>query len=217
MATEDSVTGYIVGVKAGDEESLRRLWERYYGRMVQLAKQRLRKGSKTAGGEEEDVALSAINSFWQGVQNGNFPELDDRDNLWKILVRITKCKAFKRVRSERTIKRGGGMVRPITDLIEADADHRDAFEHLLGPEPTPALAAMVAEEYRNLLDRLRDDRLRAIAIAKLEGYTNGEIADQFGCARQTITRKLEIIRKRWQADDPDAPAMVVADGPDAEE
>ncbi|HWE36055.1 MAG TPA: ECF-type sigma factor [Isosphaeraceae bacterium] len=201
MATEDSVTDFIVGVKAGDADSLRRLWERYYSRLVLLARQRLRKGSKTAGGEEEDVALSAFNSFWDGAQLGRFPQLDDRDNLWKILVRITKCKAFKRVRSERTSKRGGGKVRPITDLIDADADPRDAFEHLLGQEPSPAFAAMVAEEYRNLLDRLGDDRLRAIAVAKLEGYTNEELADRFHCARQTITRKLEIIRKRWRADE----------------
>ena len=43
--------------------------------------------------DEEDVALSAFDSFCRGAQRGRFPQLDDRDNLWRLLVVITSRKA----------------------------------------------------------------------------------------------------------------------------
>ena len=55
----------------------------------------------------------------------------------------------------------------------------------------------MAEECGRLLALLRDDTLREIALKKMEGYTNDEIACQLGCVRQTVTRKLDIIRRKW--------------------
>jgi len=73
----------------------------------------------------------------------------------------------------------------------------------VGREPTPELAAMVAEEYRHLLGRLGDQTLCRIAAWKLEGYANEEIAARLGCGRRTIERKLGVIRSSWRADGAD--------------
>jgi DNA-directed RNA polymerase specialized sigma24 family protein len=60
---------------------------------------------------------------------------------------------------------------------------------------------MMAEECRRLLDGLGDDALREVAVARMEGYTNDEIADRLGCARRTVARRLDLIRKTWMTEE----------------
>ena len=67
----------------------------------------------------------------------------------------------------------------------------------MGDEPTPAFAAQVAEECQRLLDRLGDETLRRIAVWKMEGFTNDEIAGQLDCSPRTVTLKLQAIRIIW--------------------
>ena len=61
---------------------------------------------------------------------------------------------------------------------------------------------MVAEEYRRLLDELGDEALRRVATWRMEGYRNDEIAERLGCARRTVARRLDLIRKIWGAESP---------------
>ena len=42
------------------------------------------------------------------------------------------------------------------------------------------MAAQMVEEYQRLLDGLGDDLLWSVAVGKLEGYTNREIAVRLG-------------------------------------
>ena len=71
------------------------------------------------------------------------------------------------------------------------------FEQVVGSEPSPDFAAMVAEEYTRLLDALGDDTLRQVALDRMEGYTSDEIAGRLGCARRTVARRLDLIRAIW--------------------
>jgi DNA-directed RNA polymerase specialized sigma24 family protein len=57
------------------------------------------------------------------------------------------------------------------------------------------LAAQVVEEYQRLLGGLGDAALRSVAVWKLEGYTNKEIAGRLGCSEPTVERRLRLIRK----------------------
>jgi DNA-directed RNA polymerase specialized sigma24 family protein len=70
---------------------------------------------------------------------------------------------------------------------------------VLGREPTPELAAAVAETIETLLGQLEDDQLRAVATGKMEGYTNEELAVKLGCSTRTIERKLDRVRAQWSA------------------
>ncbi len=72
------------------------------------------------------------------------------------------------------------------------------LDQMLGEEPTPEFAALVAEEYRKRHESLADETLRQIASWKLEGYTNEEIAAQLGCALRTVANKLKLIRLKWE-------------------
>jgi DNA-directed RNA polymerase specialized sigma24 family protein len=190
---ESSVTHWIGALKGGAREAAQPLWERYFDRLVRLAGARLRAVPASGRREDaEDAALSAFDSFCAGAQQGRFPRLGDRDDLWRLLVVITARKACDQLARERARKRGGAQAAP------ADAD---ALVAIVGSEPTPEFAAMVAEEYRRRLESLPDDTFREVALWKLEGYRSEEIAERLGCSRRTVTNKLRWIRMAWEASD----------------
>jgi hypothetical protein len=175
---EGSITGWIAGMKAGDLAAAQPLWERYFARMVDLARARLRaSGRRDAASDEEDAALSAFDSLCAGLGRGQFPKLADRDDLWRLLVVITSWKVQAQNRHRMRQKRGGGLVRVASEVAD-DGDDDELLAQAVGSEPTPEFAAMVAEEYRRLLDRLDDEVLRKVAILRMEGFTTDAIADQ---------------------------------------
>jgi RNA polymerase sigma factor (sigma-70 family) len=195
MSSEGSVSLWLSQLKSGDPDAAQKLWDRYFGRLAGLARLKLRDTSLGAA-NEEDVALSAFASFFNGVEHGKFPDLNDRDNLWTLLVVITVRKSTHHLRRQRQQKRGG-------DLLAPPVTTRADLEQVLSREPSPEFAAEMAEECRRLLDRLGDPGLEAIALWKMEGYTNEEIAAQLGCAPRSVERKLRLIRGLWMEEKSD--------------
>jgi DNA-directed RNA polymerase specialized sigma24 family protein len=189
-------------LKAGDGKALQPLWERYYARLVERARAKLGTlRSATPVNDEEDVASSAFHSLYQGLREGRFPRLEDRDDLWRLLVHLTACKAVDRHRAEHRRKRGGGKVLSEADMVAAKADGDDEgnpLDRIIGSEPSPQFAATMAEEYHRRLEGLGDETLRRIAELKLACYSNEEIRQQLGCSLRSVTLKLELIRKKWQ-------------------
>ncbi len=148
--------------------------------------------------DEEDVALSAFDSFCRGAEQGRFPRLDDRRDLWRLLLVLTSRKAAHQVRDERRAKRGGGRVMSEADLARFQIDGDvEGIAALIGSDPSPELSAEVAEECRRLLAKLGDDDLRSIAVWQMEGYTVDEIAERLGRSPRTVARKLIVIRELW--------------------
>jgi DNA-directed RNA polymerase specialized sigma24 family protein len=188
MAPSDSITHWISRLKAGDPAAAQTLWERYFGQLVVLARRRLASLPRRAA-DEEDVALSAFDSFCRDARRGRFPQLDDRDDLWRLLVAMTAQKALDLIRHEQTQKRRPGQTAPLPTID---------LEQVVGREPTPEFAAQVAEECQRLLARLVDPELRSIAVWKMEGYTNAEIAGRLGCIVRTVERRLDRIRRLWK-------------------
>lgn len=180
-----SVSGWLDRLQGGDRDAARRLWERYFPKLVRLAHAKLR-GARPAA-DAEDVALSAFDTFCRNAEGGRFPDLLDRDGLWALLVVVTSRKAAHRLRDEQRLKRGGATER--TELAPDD---------LLGGEPDPAFAAEMAEECRRLLRLLADPLLETVALRKMEGCSTDEIATQLGYAPRSIKRKVQMIRSRWE-------------------
>ena len=194
---DDDISRWLGQLAAGDPTAIEKVWNRYYEQLVRLARRKLTEG-KCREADEEDVALSAFHSFCQGVAKGRFPQLDDRHDLWKVLMTITARKASAQKRRAHCQKRGRGTVRGESVFLSPDSDEADfGIDQALGREPTPELAAIMTEQCRNLLDGLNDELLRKIALAKLEGYSNEEIAVSMDCAPRTIERKLARIRDIW--------------------
>jgi DNA-directed RNA polymerase specialized sigma24 family protein len=197
-----SITGWIAGVKAGDLAAAQPLWERYFARMVDLARARLRAAGRRghdAAGDEEDAALSAFDSLCAGLARGQFPQLADRDDLWRLLTLITARKVFALARRGQRLKRGGGHVHNASEVLGGDdPEEDDVMARAVGSEPTPEAAAVMAEEYRRLLDALADETLKKVAVWRMEGYTEDAIAVRLGCARRTVARQLALIRTIWR-------------------
>src|SRR5271157_952389 len=125
MSCDDqgSVTRWIADLKDGQSAAVQPLWERYFSRMVELARLRLRSTRhKDSGSDEEDAALSAFDSLCAGLGRGQFPQLADRDDLWRLLVVITTRKVQARVRRQSRQKRGSGEVRPASELAGYGCD-----------------------------------------------------------------------------------------------
>lgn len=198
MASSGSVTFWVGQLKDGDAAAAQKLWERYFHRLVGLARTKIH-GAPRRMADEEDVALSAFDSFCRGAENGRFPRLTDRDDLWRLLVVITVRKALDHVIYERRQKRGGGAVLGESALLNwaTSEDGVHGMEQVLGSEPTPVLAAQLAEEFSRLLDCLQDAQLRLIALWKMEGQTVDDIAQRLGCVPRTVERKLRLIRSLW--------------------
>src|SRR5262245_45500722 len=114
------VTRRLRQLKQGDRSAVRELWRRYFADLVGLARKQLR-GAPRRAADEEDVALSAFDSFCRAAEAGRFPELDDRDDLWRVLVMLTVRKAADRANHERRQKRGGGAVAAVSELADAVA------------------------------------------------------------------------------------------------
>ncbi len=151
--------------------------------------------------DEEDVALERVRQLRQGAAAGRFPKLGGRDDLWRVLVTITARKAFDQRQHENRRRRGGGKVFGEDFLARPDDEGHGGLDQVVGREPTPAFAAQVADECRRLLSVLRDDTLRQIALLRMEGYSNEQVAERLGLGLRTIERKLDLIRKTWQSAD----------------
>jgi RNA polymerase sigma factor (sigma-70 family) len=197
--SQGSVTRWLSALKAGDLAAAQPLWERYYRRLVALARERLHAGRRREA-DEEDIVQSAFHSFFEGVAHGRFPQLNDRDNLWRLLVVITARKAVDQIEHQTRKRRGGGTVQGESRIsFGADGDEA-AIEQVVGDEPTPEFAAEVAEQYARLLDQLGDETLQRVAVWKMEGFTNNEIAGRLDCSRRSVARKLETIRVIWASE-----------------
>jgi DNA-directed RNA polymerase specialized sigma24 family protein len=192
-----SITHMLGKLRLGEDEAAREIWDRYWPRLVGLARDRLR-GAPRRVADEEDVALSVFDSFCRRAAQDGFRQLDDRDDLWQLLVMLTARKALRLVDHERRQKRGGGQVKAEVDLSPGGPEEGALLDRITGREPDPELAAQVADECSRLLHLLTDEQLRRIALWKMEGYTNAEVAAKLGCDERTVERKVREIRRLWE-------------------
>jgi RNA polymerase sigma factor (sigma-70 family) len=194
---EDEVTVWLERLATGDEVAARQIWSRYIQQMLSFARQRLAAANRRVT-DEEDLAVSAFHSLCQRVERGQFPDLKDRESLWKLLTTIIARKAMAEMRRNFSHKRGAGKVSGESVFFHVDASRTAiGLDNIAGAEPTPEFAAEMIEQCSRLLNCLSDD-CRRIALYKLDGFSNDQIAEMLNMAPRTIERKLASIRGTWQ-------------------
>jgi DNA-directed RNA polymerase specialized sigma24 family protein len=199
MSCRGSVSRRLADLKTGDEAAARELCDRYFDQLVRLARRKLRASSRRVA-DEEDVVVSVLDSLCRGARRGCFPLLIDRDDLWRLLVKLTARKSANQVKHEARLKRGAGKVRGESAFDQANcAEGAPGIDGVLGKTPGPATLAELKEEFKRLLAALGDDTLQQIAIRSMEGYTNQEIATLLGRSLSSVDRKLKRIREIWRA------------------
>jgi DNA-directed RNA polymerase specialized sigma24 family protein len=199
---------------------VRTIWQRYFPQLVRIAREKLA-GTQRRLADEEDVALSALDRFCRAAQRGHFPDLAGRDELWHLLLRIATRRTQDLAQRERR-----GVAGRVSNASDPDIRGMGKVEDSAAPEgnrigraggaayggfdmaqirdegPTPEFAAVMAEECRRLLARLDERGLQELAIAKMEGYSNQEIADKHQCSLRTVERRLHLIREIWRDEEP---------------
>lgn len=174
---------------SGYETAVGLLWEKYFLRMMLLARRKLA-GAANRGKDEEDIAVSAFKSFCMGMQAGKYEHSQEHD-LWPLLVTITINKSIDHLRHENRLKRGGGQ-----DQVAG------AIEELISGEETPELQLVASETLEQLfiaLDNTGDADLRTIATLRLENTPPTVIAQQLDCTIRTVQRKLKTIQAIWHS------------------
>lgn len=190
-----SVTQFFGQLRTGSPAAAEALWERFFPRLVALARKTLA-GRPQRVADADDAVQSAFASFCLRVKAGEY-EVGNRTDLWNLLGVITANKARMQARREGAEKRGGGRVVSEGGLTRPDGNPLPLDE---------AVAGVVATDFdlqcADLLDRLEPE-LRKIAVLRLLGYRNAEIAHMHECTERRIERKLNLIRLRWQGAWPD--------------
>jgi RNA polymerase sigma factor (sigma-70 family) len=193
----DSVTEWIGRLKAGHEDAIQKLWDRYSATLAELARKNLGDLPKTVT-DEEDIAQSVFHSICRGAAAGRFADLNSRVELWWLLLAITRQKTVNHFRRETAKKRGIGRVETESALVDrAEGDRPFSMDDLISSVPSPDFLLMLEEQYQSLLAGLRDDTLRKIAVLRVEGYTVAEIAARLEISVRAVERKLHGIRVQW--------------------
>lgn len=190
-----SVTLLFDQLQRGDPSAAEQLWMRFHPRLVALARKCLQ-GRPQAVADADDAVQSAFASFCHRVRGGQFT-IGDRDDLWNLLGLITKRKARAQVRRELAGRRGGGrtldegaLVRPNGSPLSLD-------------EATGELAPGEFDLHVSELLEQLEPQVREIAICRLMGFHNREIATKLDCTERKVERKLQLIRLTWEVAWPD--------------
>ena len=183
-----SITRLIPDLLDRDEVAIGELWRRYVGRMEAVARP-VMVGLAPGAGDEQDVAQSAYFAFCEAAANGLAPNLESRNELWRLLSTIVRHKATDHVRRESRARRGGRGAASVEE-----------FQDVADRYPSPPQVAQLQEAVDTLFEKLdsaSDPKLKAIAILRLEGAAMQEIADRLDCTVRTVQRKLHILERLW--------------------
>jgi len=195
--SDSALKQLLVSIENNDEEAIGLFWDMHFERLSAMAQQKLsRKFSRVNDGE--DIALSAIHSFFVGLSKKRFQAIRGKNELWNLLVTMVMRRIAKQCRNENTQKRGGGRVRGESVFITGDnSDKKEGLAQISRSQETPDLNVEFLDTCEWLFDLLPDEKTRNVARLLMDGYSLDDIADELGCVRRTIERKLQQIRQIW--------------------
>lgn len=188
MGSSGSFSQMLSRLKDGDDHAVEALWNRFFEPLQKLAINRLNAQDRKTR-DEEDLALSAINAFQQCVKNGRYDQIEDRFDVWHLLVTIVERKVIDHVRKEHAKKRGAGNVHGdsfsigLNHFAEFGLNHEEKIDFL--------------DQLNSVLNQLEDPELTQVVYAKIEGFSNSEIAEKIGRSVSSVERKLRLARQIW--------------------
>ena len=201
MSTDGSITTCIrtlIDTSGLNEAAAKKIFERYFEQLQQIARKKIA-GRRLHDRDEEDFAIEVLRQFFEGVRDGRFHTLDDRDDLWQVLLMILGRRLIDHYRKKpEPVVGESAFLQPGRDP-SSDAG-------FVVPDPGPA-PDEIAEAVEELLARLKQfperGGFRQIALWKLEGRTNAEIARLLKRSEKRVERKLQIMRRELRRNLPD--------------
>jgi DNA-directed RNA polymerase specialized sigma24 family protein len=192
--SEPPVTLWLRALEEGNEDAAEQLWGHFFERLTNLARRKLIQQRVVDG---EDIVVSVFRRLCEGAEGGRFEQVSGRDELWKLLVSMTVRRSIDENRRLMADKRGGARVRGDSLLAQGDGERQLSWDQFTGDDGAPEFLVMVQEECDRLLGSLPDDTLRNVALWRLEGFSNDEIAEKLEMTTRSVERKLHRIRQLW--------------------
>ena len=189
-----TVTQWIEGLREGRESAAAKLWDHFLERLTKLVCNRLKTVSQAVS-DEEDVVLDACDACFRALRENRYPNIANRNDLWKLLAVIAERKAIDQIRRS---KKGIDGIRADVSFkkISVNSSIVDGTQLLPCTEPTPEFAAVFAENLKRQIGQL--DELHAqVALLKLQGFTSREIGKQIGRSIPSVERYMKFIRTAW--------------------
>jgi RNA polymerase sigma-70 factor (ECF subfamily) len=186
MDKSDEESRILVNLwRAGDQQAAQALFDRYADQLLALARRRIsqRMASRV---DPEDVVQSVFRTFFDRAKKGHF-DIEEKDDLVKLLVRITVHKTLRHIEHHKAAKRNVSSEAPQSDLS------RERLQDLLDGGPTPDAVVAFCDQLDHFLNQLGPDE-RKILEMRLQNYSNHEIAQQLGSYDRRVRRSLEYIR-----------------------
>ena len=157
----------------GDQDAARQIVERYFDRLLVLARRRIsqRLASRV---DPEDIVQSVFRTFFVRLKDGQFV-FEDEDDLCKLLMRITLHKTLRQVAFHKAAKRD-----PNLETNQGD-DHREQLLTLLDREPSPRPRSRSSTSWNTSSTNLSRRRAGSSKCASRD--SNDEIARELGVIR----------------------------------
>ena len=184
-----SITHWLSKLQAGQAQAAEPIWKRYQAKLVSIATQQLDENPDRSV-DGEDLVQSSFGDVCLAVQNGKYPDIDNREDLWGLLYIATVHRVREHYRELRALKRFHiSSSQPIDPSILADLQ-------------TPFAEAQTADLLEYLLSRLDledpSHMLRQIALLYLDNHSASSIAKLLHKRKTSVLISLRLIRSIWQ-------------------
>lgn len=174
------------------------VWKQYHQRLTAFARSRIESQlARTVDGE--DIANSALGSFYSGVKRGKFEKLNETDLLWGLLVKIALRKISANRRRETTLKRGQGRVGGTSAFGQSELSDFNGLGQVADQGKMPENPEHVFASCDELLSALPKEVLKQTALLRLQGYTNLEISERTGGSVARVKQRVARIRQILEA------------------
>jgi DNA-directed RNA polymerase specialized sigma24 family protein len=203
MTTDEQVMQWFRDLEDGNSVAADQFWNALSARVERFAAKKLSPADRKMA-NEEDITLSVFKSVMLRAERGEFQRVQSYDELWSLLLTITKRKVLNHLRNGRRLKRGGGRVLGEADL--APDNHDSSFggqglSDVAGDDLDPQLEVLAAESIDELINSLKDPELEKVVELKFAGHSNEQIAAELNRSLATVERKLKMIRTIWAKQD----------------
>jgi len=173
------------------------VWDQFFPQLAQFARKKLGTLPRRDV-DEEDVAISAINSFFCGVEANRF-KFEERDDLWKILATIAVRKAIAHKRKYFSQKRGNGKTRGESVFEYENDEIKTGLDQIADVGRMPEIPDRVFDSCEELLSSLKNEMLRQTALLRMQGFSNEEISKKLDCSIARTKQRLTRIKQQWQS------------------
>jgi DNA-directed RNA polymerase specialized sigma24 family protein len=193
MCDDGSITVLIHSYRQGEtaEDAAQQLFQRYFSKLERVARAKIA-GLRLHDRDEQDVALNVMYEFFSAIRKGRFPRLDDRDDLWQVLIMILERRVIDIWRKKPEPVCGESAISSPT----GDGSQCGGIGMVPSFDPTPETVILLEEVLRRRLEQLPEG-LRQVAIWRQEGHSNAEIAELLQRSVKRVEAKLKLIRQIW--------------------